>query len=261
MSRQILISGLIVLGLFCGQPVALADEQPFPGQGNIADWNKANVEYNIAHGFKSKGQWGNAIDHFRYAISAYPYDSRYFASRASCFRKIGEPRSAISDIGKALKLKNDGVYWMMAADTYADIGDFGSCRKAVNSAAALNDSNAKEIMDAMIPKYKRMCQGSSLAWPETTDKLTLADLGVDTTPQYVPDRWRNTNMAPKDAQGNRPALRWGNSNEKGGVGNPMGAGNSSAVPTDLGGITVPKSTHKFPSPWASTPASGNKDKK
>lgn len=261
--RFLLLSSILSFLSFC--PFVSAEENNFPGQGNIADWKKASVEYDLAYECKVKKQWGNAIDHLRRAISIYPFDAHYYACRSSCYSQIGEPRNAIADIGKALSLKQHALYWLMAADYFAECSDFTKCCKALNSAVAMKDPSTTTTLAERGARYFAMCEDKSMEWPNTKEKLTLADLGVVPSPQYVPDRWSKT-IIPPGAQGIKPGMRWTDLHGGNPFDAPGSTGKSPSVPTDIGNIPTPStgtgsnSLHKFPSPWES-PSLGKKDKK
>ncbi|MBX9571520.1 MAG: tetratricopeptide repeat protein [Candidatus Obscuribacterales bacterium] len=183
-------------------PPAFAVGNDFPGKGSIEDWKRSQAEYDLAHKLKESGNIVGAVDHFKKAIGIYPYDDKYYSSRADCFRKLGENLNARNDCSKAIVLKNEPVYWIMIADIAADQGDFLTCRKAANTAIGAGDKSVASLGNALSIKWSRMASAKGLSFPNTTAKMSVADLGVGgaaPASSYVPPPIESP-RAPKKAE-------------------------------------------------------------
>lgn len=171
--------GITMLLLACSLFVSVfAATNDFPGKGSLEDWKRSQIEYELAHKFKESGNMLAAVDHFKKAIGIYPYDDKYYSSRADCFRKLGEQLNAKNDCSKAIVLKNEPVYWIMIADISADQGDFLTCKKAANTAIAAGDSSVTSLANSLMQKWTRMAAAKGTSLPNTTAKMAAADLGV-----------------------------------------------------------------------------------
>ncbi len=182
-------SFLILLLLVTLALPACAQENVFPGKGSVADWQRSQNEYENGHRYKHKKKWESAVDAFQRAINIYPYDDLYYSSRATCFRKLGENLDATQDCARALAIKNDPTYWMMIADISADTGDFMRCRKAINSAQACGGTNAQLLYENVVPGLIKTCKEHGQAWPTTKEKLTLAEMGLDSLGATTEDQF------------------------------------------------------------------------
>ena len=179
---------LAVIGLLIGSGFAYSSGSPaqaeamnaFPGKGSQADWKKSQVDYDLAHKYKEQENYKAAVEAFQRAIRTYPYDDSYYASRASCYRKLGDNQKAKQDAGRALYLREDPIYWMMVADIAADQHDFETCPKAANSALALaaTNSGVYGLITKMQGKWKRMATTYGDGWWITNQKMKMSELGV-----------------------------------------------------------------------------------
>lgn len=176
MKRADILSIALVV-MFAAPPVR-AGGNDFPGQGSLADWKRSQTEYDLAHKLKESGNIFAAIDHFKKAIAIYPYDDKYFFSRADCFRKMDEGLNAKIDCAKAIHLKNEPIYWIMIADISAEHGDFLTCKKAANTAIGAGDSGVAKLGTAMLNKWSRMAMARHTTLPDTTAKMLPSELGV-----------------------------------------------------------------------------------
>lgn len=158
---------------------ALAESNTFPGKGTVAAWNKAQIEYDFAHRFKESKDWASAVSYFKKAISIYPYDDKYYVSCADCYHKLNNTSKAMQYCASGLALKQEPVYWVKIADIAAAQGDFLKCRKAANTALSLGDKEIADLVSMLTPKWTRMASGN---WPQTTQRLSLADLGPIPSP-------------------------------------------------------------------------------
>lgn len=159
-------------------PHSWADGNDFPGQGSLADWKRSQVEYDLAHKLKESGNIFSAVDHFKKAIAIYPYDDKYFFSRADCFRKLDESLNAKIDCAKAIHLKNEPIYWIMIADIAADQGDFLICKKAANTAINAGDSGVAKLGTSMLSKWSRMATARHTSLPTTSAIMRPSELGI-----------------------------------------------------------------------------------
>lgn len=172
MKIKIAVAIACVVSFLAGS--ALAESNTFPGKGSVAAWNKAQIEYDFAHRFKESKDWANAVSYFNKAISIYPYDDKYFLSCSDCYHKLNDTTKAMQYCARGLALKQEPVYWVKLADIAAAQGDFLKCRKAANTALALGDKEIADLVNMLTLKWTRMSSGN---WPQTTQRLSLADLG------------------------------------------------------------------------------------
>lgn len=175
--RRAIRLALAAFAIGCLWP-AIAASNDFPGKGSIEDWKRSQAAYEQAHKLKESGNLLGAVDEFKKAIGIYPYDDKYYSSRADCFRKLGENLNAMNDCSKAITLKNEPVYWIMIADISADKGDFLSCRKAANTAINAGDASVAKLGNMMLLKWSRMASAKEIVFPNTTVKMSVADLHV-----------------------------------------------------------------------------------
>lgn len=135
MLNLLMVAALVMVAR---QPV-LAEGHAFPGKGESAKWDQANILFNQGITFYRASEYDKAIAKYKEATEIYPYDYEYFNNLGLAYKKKNDFAAATEALKKSIELKsNIWENWSNLGSVYKHEGHPSEAIEAYQKALLLN---------------------------------------------------------------------------------------------------------------------------